>query len=153
MASRRTSPPFHSPGDFRDPDLPEIKGDSLSPGDANERSRAGPLPRFYLAESHSASSASCFFVFLPPRVRCDSPCTSGEQVGRTRSDVYPSETRVERRPVDAKKVEYLAREGLVARLHEVCHTYIHRLFRLAVVGGTERRRRLTGTTDTREERV
>lgn len=37
-------------------------------------------------------------------------------MGRTRSDVYPSEKRVERRPVDAKKVEYLAREGPVARL-------------------------------------
>lgn len=81
--------------------------------------------------------------------------TSGEQVGRTRSDVYSSEKKAERRPVDAKKVEYLARRRpRGTTLHEVCHTY--RLFRLVDAArgkemdkgrGREKEREREGTTD------
>ena len=158
---------FYSRNDFRDPSMLEIKGDCYlwvhDDGARHAHTTAGPrivrfailsgfrrippclLPsnlRFFLLLRSFCTLplAAAAVAALPISPSCPTGTrlsTSGEQVGRTRSDVYPSKRgRQERRPVDAKKVEYLARKRpRGTTLHEICHTY--RLFRLVDAAGSK----------------
>ena len=100
----------------------------------------------------SSSSSSLLFLFLL-RVRRElaSLLQGNRWVARGQTFIR-LRGRQERRPVDAKKVEYLARRRpRGTTLHEVCHTY--RLFRLVdAAGGKERQREKARERERERER-